>query len=128
MRAGFVQDIKKVKRLQEDSAMKKMRCAWQPIVLLAVLLIVLCMVACSVPQRIVRSEFEEGMKKGEEFAQKDAVFIQCWRAHADIDPSQKARSYKTTLEDLLKSESFILGFYNGYETAYAKHLDSQCSP
>jgi hypothetical protein len=106
--------------------MKQKKLVWQPKALLAVLLTLSCFVGCAGSARIVRSEFEEGMKTGKEFAQKDTVYIQCWRV--DIDPSQKARSYRTTLEDLLKSESFILGFYDGYEAAYGKYLDSHCSP
>jgi hypothetical protein len=85
-------------------------------------------VACSVPSRIVRPEFEEGVKAGEAFAQKDAFYIQCWWISDDTDPFQKAVSYRTTLEDLLKSESFILGFYKGYETVYRRYVDSRCSP
>jgi hypothetical protein len=101
---------------------------WQPKVLLPVLLALSCLAGCVDSARIVRSEFDEGIKTGKEFAQKDTVYIQCWRVSSDIDPSQQARSYRTTLEDLLKSESFILGFYDGYESAYGKYLDSHCSP
>jgi hypothetical protein len=104
--------------------MKKKKRVWQPKALSAVLLTLSFLVGCAGSARIVRSEFEEGVGTGKEFAQKDTVYIQCWRVSADIDPSQKARSYRTTLEDLLKSESFILGFYDGYEAAYGNH----CSP
>jgi len=96
--------------------------------LLGILLIFWCIVACSIPSRIVGPEFDEGVKTGEVFAQQDADYIQCWRISADTDPFQKARSYRTTLEDLLKSESFMLGFYDGYEGTYRKYLDAYCGP
>jgi hypothetical protein len=108
--------------------MKQSKCISYPTALLAVLVVFSCLAGCADSARIVRSEFEEGIKTGKEFAKKDTAYIQCWRVSADIEPSRKARSYRTTLEDMLKSESFILGFYDGYETEYGKYLDSRCSP
>ena len=117
-----------MKRLGKDVIMNLSAWARKPLASLGIILILWSLVACSVPPRIVRHEFEEGAKTGEAYARKDAAYIQCWRSSAETDPFQKARSYRTTLEELLKSESFILGFYAGYEAAYRKYLDSHCSP
>jgi hypothetical protein len=100
----------------------------KPMALLISLLILLCSSACHVPPQIVRHEFEPGIKMGEEFAQNDAEYIQCWRISSHIDADQEARTYKSYLETLGKSQSFILGFYDGYERAYNQYIDMYCGP
>jgi hypothetical protein len=73
-------------------------------------------------------QFEEGLRFADEFAKKDAMKFNCFFYPGKINAAQEARKYTKQLQEQDKPETFIKGFYMGYERSYRKYLDLYCEP
>ena len=90
------------------------------------LLIALFMISCATFQSSpTGSDYLNGYNMARDYAKKDAMNSRgCFRKYA----GQKARKYTQLLQDQGRSETFIKGFYNGYENDYAEFADLYCGP
>ena len=104
--------------------------------LLLSLVIVLITVSCATilsPQS--RPEYWKGYDKAREFAKKDAMNSDCFGYPTigiyrwfpgRVNVARQARKYTTFLQEQGRSETFINGFYLGYEESYYEFLDLYC--
>jgi hypothetical protein len=91
------------------------------------LFIVLFIVSCATSQSSpTGSDYLKGYNMAREFAKKDAMNSTCFRYPRYIE--QKARKYTKLLQDQGRSETFIKGFYIGYENDYHEFIDLYCGP
>ena len=104
--------------------------------LLLSLVIVLIAVSCaSILSPQSRSEYWKGYDEAREFAKKDAMNSDCFgyptigmyrRFPGRINVARQAQKYVTVLKEQGRSETFINGFYLGYEESYYEFLDFYC--
>jgi len=104
--------------------------------LLLFFVILLVIVSCATtlsPES--RSEYLKGYDTAREFAQKDAMHSNCFdypttgkyhRFPRSINLERQARKYIKLLQEQGRSETFINGFYFGYENYYYEFIDLYC--
>lgn len=82
-----------------------------------------------------RSEYWKGHDMAREFAKKDAMDSHCFgyptigmfrRFPGRINVTRQAQKYTKFLQEQGRSETFINGFYFGYEESYYEFLDLYC--
>jgi len=90
------------------------------------LFIILFIVSCATSQSSpTGSDHLKGYNMAREFSKKDAMNSRgCFRYSKNIE--QKARKYSKLLQDQGRSETFIKGFYLGYENYSREFLDLYC--
>ena len=104
--------------------------------LLLSFVILLVTVSCATtlsPQS--QSEYLKGYHMAREFAKKDAMDSHCFGSPTigmfrgfprRIDVTRQAQKYTKFLQEQGRSETFINGFYFGYEESYYEFLDLYC--
>ena len=97
-------------------------------VLLATAFLVSCATTSHPTGTSTGPEFEEGLRFADNFAKKDAMTFNCFFYPGKINAAQEARKYTKQLQEQGKHETFIKGFYMGYERAYRRYLDLYCEP
>ena len=84
------------------------------------LLIILFIVSCATSQSSpTGSDYLQGYNAAEEYAKKDAMNSRGKSKNIE----QKARKYTKLLQDQGRTETFIKGFYDGYENYYHEFID-----
>lgn len=86
------------------------------------LLIVIFLISCATSP--VGSDRLKGYNMAGEFAKKDAMNSTCFRHPRYVE--QKARKYTQLLQDQGRSETFIKGFYDGYEDSFHEFFNLYC--
>ena len=86
--------------------------------------VALITVACAGPS--VGPQFEAGRLHAYDIAKKDAWDFDCYWYPMRIYPAFEARKYTESLENQGKTQTFIKGFYYGYEQTYKVQLDVKC--
>ena len=69
-------------------------------------------------------DYLKGYNMAEEYANKDAMNTSCFRRPGYVD--QKARKYTKLFKDQGRSETFIKGFYDGYENGFHESFNLYC--
>ena len=81
------------------------------------------------------SEYLKGYGMAREFAKKDAMSFDCfWYPRGaryrwfprGVNVTREARKYTKLLQEQGRSETFIKGFYDGYENYYREFIDLYC--
>lgn len=91
------------------------------------LFIILSIVSCATPQSSpTESDHLKGYNMAEEFAKKDAMKSICFRYPKLGYVESKTWEYTKLLQNQGKSETFIKGFYFGYNNYYREFLDLYC--
>lgn len=92
------------------------------------LLIILFIASCATSQSSpIGSEHLNGYNMAKAFAKKDAMNSRgCFRYPRNIE--KKERKYTKLLQDQGRSETFIKGFYDGYDNYYREFIDLYCGP
>ena len=93
---------------------------------LVFLVLVTGLFSCATSSR-VGPEFEAGRIYSRDFAKDDAWKFDCFWYPGRVFAAQKAREYTDTLKTQGKSQTFIDGFYFGYERYYYQQLNVKCS-
>jgi hypothetical protein len=83
------------------------------------------LVSCVTSSR-VGPEFEAGRMYARDVAKEDAWEFNCFFYPAFIFAGQNARKYTDTLKRQGKSQTFIEGFYHGYEMYFCEYLNVKC--
>ena len=89
------------------------------------LLIIIGLTACATHQSSLnQSDYVKGYDAAWGFAKQDAIESDCLRYPRYTN--QEARKYTQFLQDQGRSESFIKGFYFGYENSYPDYFTLYC--
>ena len=84
------------------------------------LLIILFIVSCATSQSSpTGSDYLQGYNMAWDFAKKDAMNSRGKSKNIE----KKARKYTKLLQDQGRTETFIKGFYDGYESYYHEFID-----
>jgi len=86
--------------------------------------IALITVSCASPR--VGPQFEAGRLHAYDIAKKDAWDFDCYWYPMRVRPAFQARNYTEMLKSQGKTQTFVEGFYYGYERAYTDQLDVKC--
>jgi hypothetical protein len=91
------------------------------------LLIILFLVSCATSQSSpLESDHLKGYNAAEEYAKKDAMKHICFKYPKLGYVNSKTKEYTKLLQNQGRSETFIKGFYFGYDNYYREFLDLYC--
>ena len=71
-------------------------------------------------------DFEAGRLRSREFAKQDAFGFDCSQFPRKVYPGMEARKYTMMLRSDGKTESYIEGFYLGYQRYYIDYIKVYC--
>jgi len=86
--------------------------------------IALITVSCAAAE--VGPQFEAGRLHAYDIAKRDAWSFDCFWYPRRVHPAFHARKYTEMLKSQGKTQTFIEGFYYGYEIAYSDQLNVKC--
>ena len=96
----------------------------KPLKLFLILVTTLFIASCATAR--VGPEYEDGRRYAYDIAKKDAWEFDCFWYPDKVRAAFKAREYTETLRSQGKSQTFIEGFYFGYEKTYWNQLNVKC--